>query len=287
MKKIVKCNCCGRSFRVEECVKVVDPITHYSYQCRDCYSSMGSYSHEVGTFKTEIGKKISITTGFEFELPRSWSQEKIQLTRILGKYGYTPTYDCTAGIEWKSPIYRNLNGIAKLLYSVMENQGLSLARDRSVGTHVNVWSEELSSRDWKRIQNYYEIIFRPLYETIMQDENHDKLFGRKANNWCSGFGLYHECLINMQNDKIENPRIELRICKYHDNKQFMNCLRFSNDFMKTILVNFSRNYMTDNKAAEMGKDASYATQHNQHKAEITAQKLVKVYNKYMQKALEL
>ena len=94
----------------------------------------------------------------------------------------------------------------------MENQNLRL--DSTVGTHVNVWSESLDSRDWKRIQNYYNEIFRPLYNEIVNDENHDKLFGRKMNSWCDGFGLYHECLINMQNDKIEHPRIELRICKY-------------------------------------------------------------------------
>ena len=67
----------------------------------------------------------------------------------------------------------------------------------------------------------------------------------------------------------------------------MNCLRFANDFMKTILINFCRNYMTDLEAQQQGKTSAYATAHNEHKARITAQKLVKVYNKYMEKAQNL
>jgi hypothetical protein len=57
--------------------------------------------------------------------------------------------------------------------------------------------------------------------------------------------------------------------------------------MKTILVNFSKNYMTDSEAREMGKTSEFATAHNKHKAEVTAKKLVKVYNKYLDKAQNL
>lgn len=288
MKLTAKCNVCGHEFPVSEMFKVEDRITHYSYQCPDCHERMGDYSSEVqddyftrmminkgtlieGGFKSDKSKNISITTGIEWEVGYGVDETK---HRILMKYGWMRSDDGTVQAEYKSPIYKNLNGIAKLLYSVVENGSGSIGRGS--GTHVNVWSEELDSNDWLRIQKRYKTIFRPLYEAIMNDENHDELFGRMANDWCDGFGLYHECLINMQDNKYSHPRIEFRICKYHDNKQFMNCLKFCNECMKTILVNFSRNYMTDIQAGSSVK----ATKNNDHKAEITAQKLVKVYKKY-------
>ena len=295
-KRQATCDCCGRVLAPNEGRLVYSPITKYGYQCERCFNAMESYSHEVDTFKTEKGKTISITTGFELELNKGMSPRKYQGARILGAYGFTPSYDCTCEIEWKSPVYRNLNGIAKLLYSVMEGNEIEL--NNNVGTHVNVWSEELTSRDFDRIRNYYEIIFKPLYLEVRNNDSEQKhraLFGRgiwdeddEGRRWALGFGNdYHAAFVNTESCKRDHPRIELRLCKYSNNKQFMNCLRFANDFMKTILVNFSRNYMTDSEARAMGKDASFASAHNMHKAKITAQKLVKVYNKYMEKAQNL
>ena len=288
MKTTAKCNICGNEFKTIDLIQVKDPITHYSYQCRRCHNIMLDYTAEVSSnsfqrlmenkgvlvengYKTDKAKNIPVSTGIEWEVGEGVDESK---HRILLKYGWARSHDCTVQAEYKSPIYRNLNGIAKLLYSVVENGSESIGE--GAGTHVNVWCEELNSKDWKRIQNRYNTIFRPLYDEIMNDNNHELLFGRKANRWCRGFGLYHECLINMQDDKEAHPRIEFRICKYDNNAQFMNCLKFCNEVMKTITVNYSRNYMTDREAG----NAEAATKHNNHKAEITAQKLVKVYRKY-------
>ena len=296
-KTMVRCAVCGEMFSKEECRKVKSPKTHYEYVCEEHHELMyGYFNSEVGSgneyelmmklkgimeengFKKSVAKKISITTGFEFEVGRGVNEE---LARILMTYGYMRTHDGTVQAEYKSPIYRNLNGIAKLLYSVVENGMGSIGR--GAGTHVNVWSEELDSKDWKRIQRRYNTIFRPLYEAIRNDSNHAELFGRHMSDtdgYADGFGLHHCTVINMEDGKEDSPRIEFRLCKYDNNTQFMNCLKFCNECMKTILVNYSRNFITDTEATRKGMTTEEATKHNEHKARITANKLVKVYNKY-------
>ena len=294
-KTTARCQVCGRELATSEMKKVDNPKTHYGYICQHCLNSEDYYSsNEANATKTTGTKEktLSITTGFEFETSDNMDSKRL---KMLEHYGFKATSDGSiSGSEYKSPIFNNLNGIAKLMYSMVDSPetGAGFPNLQECGCHVNVWSNELNGKDWQRIQHYYNIIFKPLYDTVANDENAYKLFGRGIKNnryayYFKGFGLHHETMINMQTEKLESghPRIELRICAYANNKQFMNCLRFSNDFMKTILVNFSKNYMTDATARQLGKTSEFATAHNRHKAEITAQKLVKVYNKYLEKAL--
>ena len=282
MKKTARCQVCGSELHVDDMVKVTDPKTHYSYQCHECHSRMMGYFTEVnennfyqncmlakgaivdGGFKTNVSKRGLITTGFELEVGYGVDESKF---RKLQNDGFTRTSDCTVQAEYKSPIYRNLNGIAKLLYSVIDNDAGSVGE--GAGTHVNVWSEALSSDDFDIIRMYYAYLFKPLYKAIMKDSNHDELFGRKANDWCNEFGCeVHESLINMQSEKRSHPRIELRICRYNTNKQFMNCLKFSNEFMQAIITHFvNKVCLTDNHI-------------NRKNARKCAKKLVMIYGKY-------
>lgn len=295
-KTTAKCQVCGRELVTSEMQKVKNPKSHYGYICSHCLRSEDYYSsNEANSTKTTGTKEktVSITTGFEFETSDNMDANRL---KMLEHYGFKATSDGSiSGSEYKSPIFNNLNGIAKLMYSMVDSEetGAGFPNLNECGCHVNVWSSDLNEKDWQRIQNYYNIIFKPLYDAVANDANAYKLFGRGIKNsrydtyYYRGFGLHHETMVNMQSNKITHPRIELRICAYANNKQFMNCLRFANDFMKTILVNFSRNYMTDSQAQAMGKTSEFATAHNRHKAEITAQKLVKVYNKYLEKAMSL
>lgn len=295
MKTTATCSQCGHEFKTIDMIKVKNPKTHYSFMCHDCHRQKYGYYDEVGEnlfserlvlkkvlevkgFKKSVSKKVSITTGFELEVGYGVDVEPF---RVLMDYGYMPTSDSTVQIEYKSPIYRNLNGIAKLLYSVIENGAGSIGN--GAGTHVNVWSEDLNKKDFQRIRKYYWSLFKPLYDTVCNDRNNHELFGRNINEcgWADGFGNNeHSAFINTEACKADHPRIEFRLCKYENNEQFMNCLKFANECMKTIMINFSNNFMTDNEAIAMGKTPEYATKHNLHKAEITANKLVKVYKKY-------
>lgn len=290
MKTTAKCLICGNTHSTANMHKVENRITHYSYMCPTCYEFMLSYfNSEIGDdnpyvrkmvrkgILTEDGKKIGYavksgeTIGFEFEVGHGVDETK---ARILQKSGFTRTEDGTVQAEYKSPILTTLNGIPKLLYSVVENGMGSIGN--GAGTHVNVWNSSLTSRDFVRIRNRYEMIFRPLFEAVRNDSHHEELFGRKMNRWCNECNANEHCsMVNMEAHKESSPRIEFRICMYHDNKQFMNCLKFCKDCMKTIRVNFCENYWTD---SEYG--TTKATEHNNHKAEITAQKLVHLYKKY-------
>ena len=280
MKTTAKCQICGCEMRTAYMVKIIDRRTHYSYQCQECNARMLGYGYEAGdddyynnlmnakgilvdgVYKSNVNKSGLITTGFELEVGQGVDEEHF---KILQNYGYARTSDCTVKAEYKSPVYRNLNGIAKLLYSVVENGAGSVGN--GAGTHINVWAEDLGVYDFDIIREYYESIFKPLYSAIMMDGEHDVLFGRKANTWCNGFSASaHETLINVQENKRSCPRIELRICKYNNNKQFMNCLKFSNEMMKAIKLHFVE------KFDALGDNTKIAQK--------TASKLVRIYCKY-------
>ena len=288
-KTMVRCSVCGEMFAKDECVKVISPKTHYEYICEEHHEMMLGYGSEVGSenlyemmmklkgvmeengFKKSVAKVVSITTGFEFEVGYGVDEE---LARILMTYGYVRTSDCTVQAEYKSPIYRNLNGIAKLLYSVVENGMGSIGT--SAGTHVNVWSENLNTLDYDRIRYFYDELFYELYEFVNEDDEHSTLFGRDIDDtdddgrkWAKGFGNdVHASFINTERCKRNHPRVEFRLCKYDNNKQFMTCLKFCNECMKTIMINFCNNYKENDMT------------HNLHKARVTSKKLVRVYKKY-------
>lgn len=281
-RKKAECTVCGRTFDVSEMVKMEDKKTHYSYQCQSCHERVDGYHFE--DFK-QVGKtkKIPVTIGCEHEFS-GLTFSQLEAVKILKNYGYNETLDSTVQREYKSPIIRNLNNVPKLLRTVYE--GNDIRNDSAAATHVNVWCDGLSTREYRRIRNYYDILFKEFYEAVRASRADAKaLFGRSMNGWCRGFSnSEHSCLVNTEACKEDKPRLELRICKYQKNEQFMNCLHFATDFMKTIIVNFLNHYMTDKEAIEMGKTAEFATKNNTHKAKVTAGKLARLYAKYVEKA---
>lgn len=270
-KTTATCIICGNIHPTANLIKVANPKTHYSYICPTCAQNTEGYNSNEANQTNTTGKKeknFSITIGTELETSANMNQDRL---KVLESYGWVATDDCSiSGPEYKSPVFHNLNGVAKLLYSVLESPetGAGLP-DAECGTHVNVWSEHLNVNDFDHIRHYYRTIFRPLFDAICRDGSHNELFGRRMNGWCDEFSpMAHCALINMESCKRSHPRIEFRICKYVENRQFMNCLKFASECMKTIAVNFCFHYSETD------------VEHNHHKAQVTAKKLVKVYNKY-------
>lgn len=270
-KTKAKCIICGNIHPTHSMRKVLNPKTHYSFICESCMNSEDDYWSNEANAPVTTGvkaKRFPITTGFEFETSANMNQDRL---RVLESYGFVATEDGSiSGHEYKSPVFHNLNGIAKLMYSVCESPETGAGiPDEDCGTHVNVWCDTLDEDDFWNIRAYYRSIFRPLWLAVRNDSDHDKLFGRKMNDWCAYCDCdIHKSMVNMERNKVRHPRIEFRICKYTENAQFMNCLKFANECMKAIAVNFCAHYYGSNMETI------------QHKADLTGKKLVKIYNKY-------
>lgn len=276
-RELVQCKVCGALHLKSECIAIKSPKYGLFYMDRDCAYKMGGYCTE-STDKKGCEKKLSITTGVELEVQHGLRDSQYLQLRLLTspEYGWQATEDCTVKVEYKSPIFNNLNSVPKLLKTVMDDNGaISHGNTCEASAHINVWSNELSSEDYELLREYYVELFSDLFDYFSYNTNDcEKLFGRHMTGWCNGFSNYeHACFINTEECKYDHPRLEFRCSCYRNNKQYMNLLKFCNEVMRILVINFFRKVRD-------GKDADHA-------AKIASGKIMKQVNKFVEKAYNL
>lgn len=241
-------------------VKVESRNTHYKYMCPNCSTSVGSYfdeNHKFRKVQTRKGNTISL----ELE-----TGNYNDLDRRLLQFEFIPTGDGSInGIEWKSPIWYNLNGLAKMLKSFLED---GMLVDRLCGSHINVGNTNMTEDDFNIIRRNFEKIFRGLHTAMESDEQTTKkLCGRsfsECRHYAGGFHpTEHASFLT-----VRENRIELRTAKLITANQYVKCIQFTEDILKTV-----RNNLTNHKD-ENGKVT-------RHKIDVTSKKLVALYRKYM------
>ena len=111
----------------------------------------------------------------------------------------------------------------------------------------------------------------------------EKLFGRYFNdytesiqNWSRTDSRYN--FINVTNNKT----IEFRLPVFKNAEQYMQVVHFCDDVVNAIIKNFICHYNDDLETLDKRR---YKTieQYRQHKAKMTANKLVKLFEKYTSK----
>jgi hypothetical protein len=129
-------------------------------------------------------------------------------------------------------------------------------------------------------------LFVPLSNAIMQDQaKAERFFGRRSNHWAEpvtfadpsgnfeGYAMKHEAMFNLQH----NYTIEFRQPKFVNAEQYMNVAKFSKDVANAIIENFIKHFMDTEWDT---RRYPTRTAYRKHKADVTAQKLVKLYEKY-------
>ena len=239
------------------------------------------YYNEHGYFtrnerKQGTTKVHGFTYGVEFETSRSTAKARIEFT----DNGYLPTQDSTVDVEYKSPIMNGLNQLAKhtVTFERLINEN-DLEVNNSCGTHFHIGGEALNADAMNYIKRFYHSLFVPLSDTLQANpEATKKLFGRPLNYWANA--IYNNCdvenhtnFINMQHSKT----IEFRACKFVNAKQYMHAVHFCDELTKTVLTNFVEHFNDEPKDKRR-----YPTQkaYRLHKAQTTAKKLVKLFEKY-------
>lgn len=277
MSRIPKCSC-------PNCNNIgIHPIPVFKRDNRNAFLCDYHYRNNEGYYtknntKQGVKKQHGFTYGVEFETSRSTPKARIEFTDI----GYLPTHDSTVNCEYKSPIMNGLNQLAKhtVTFERLVNSN-DLEVNDSCGTHLHIGGDALSAEALSYIKRFYHSLFLPLSDALNANpEATKRLFGRALNYWASPIRegcnvTEHTNFINMQHDKT----IEFRVCKFVNAKQYMHAVHFCDDTVKTVITNFVEHF---NDTPKDARRYPTMTAYRKHKAQTTAKKLIKLFEKYAQ-----
>ena len=219
-------------------------------------------------------KKHGFTFGFELETARPNAKTRAELVSV----GFMPTQDITTDTEFVSPIYKSMNPLPKKLATIEKllNNG-DFALTANEGTHFHVGhSEFINAETNAYMKRFYHSLFVPLSDAMQANpELTERLFGRGFTGYAHAVDAYsnpngHSNFINLQHSKT----IEFRLCKFQNAKQYMNVANFCRDCTNAVINNFIKHFNDENANAE----------YRRHKADIAAQKMVKLFYKYANNA---
>ena len=283
MSRIPVCMCknCNSVGTVK--VPIAKRGDRYGYLCDYHARHLEGYSHE-NDYRHGNRKKNGFTFSIELEVSNANTKARGELV----DFGFIPTSDCTVSAEYKSPIYEGLNALSKQCVSI---EGLiasgNIRIGNECGTHFHCGHREyINGTTMRYLRRFNNSLFVPLSNAIMQDtEKSKRFFGREPNEWArpvtnnspsgnvNGGYMEHSAMFNLQHDYT----IEFRQAKFVNAEQYMQVAKFAKDVTNAIIENFIKHF---NDAEWDTRRYPTKTEYRKHKANVTAQKLVKLYEKY-------
>ena len=231
-----------------------------AYICSDCVE-VGSYFDKNNNLK-HIQAGHGVWKGFELEcVPKS---EEGYLAMLWGKYELLPTEDGSLpenGVEFKTPIYRNGSGIKSAIYSWLDWVDFS---HPDCGQHINISKVTWSNVDYLIVRENADALFGKLRE-YMQHHPEDvvRVCGRNFCFYASDDVDWdtHRCFLNLSHD----DRWEWRLAKLVSPDQYYALSDMVGEMLKCVETNYLNWFFTGKR---------------DHKAEVTAKKLVSIFCKY-------
>jgi hypothetical protein len=262
---VCKCQNCGRIMdsRDYEANKIEHPSKGYIFVCDNCTTyKVNSYHLEME--RAGKPKKNGLTYSIEWEQGRRTIE-----SNILYTYGLVPGRDGTASVEWHTPVYEGLSGMAKRL-ATWEKFCLSSIGEN--GQHLNIGRKEMDGNPHivYLIQEQLHNLFDELTASMAQHSNRRKvkaIFGRTMDDeWCQDL-RFHSAenkynWINTQHTKW----LEYRICKFRTAEQYMRAIKFCTFITNTVIDN-------------MSKVLNQPRYKQAHRARVISGKLVREWNK--------
>ena len=277
------CQCCGTVLAPREgySAPLASNGGRAQYVCYSCYSGMNNISYGQHAHAAARGKqaKSGLTYSVELELKRPDALTRAELAAV----GFVATADCTTDTEFKMPPRGNLNN--SKTWSTVEqllSDGHCAITD-SEGTHVHIGHGDVEHKQedgnpTPDLINPYsmgelcrraDIMLLPLLDKWQEFPAHTvRVFGRYFNRMAkagvSDADRYRA--INITNAAT----IEYRLPRFRTAGQYRHCLKTCAALTKTVVTNYMQ-YADDEWTDPAKLD---------HKAEVTARKLVKVWCKY-------
>lgn len=294
--RTARCTRCGAVHPVNAMIKteLAKRGGRASYVCERCATTNERY-HTSNNVLQGTRKANGVGVGIEFE--SSFSDEYARNTMF--EYGFIPTHDCSiqadaydgrygyddSACEYVSGIMQGLNKASKFAVTaqtLIDNGHMKV--NGSCGTHLHVSVNKMQDSNGNLvymdyIRRFYHSLFTPLTEAMCRRPDlMTTLFGRQ-------FGHYCEPIINNSNagnrynfiNVTNDTNIEFRICKFDNASQYQEAMRFAVDATKCIVTNFCEHFndtdIDNTRYANM-------TEYRKHKAQVTAKKLVKLFEKH-------
>lgn len=248
-----------------------------AYLCEYHFREMRGYSEENHKRVGTDDKVTEFTFSFENETSASTEKARVELYNEH----FMPSRDGTVDVEYKSPIYYGMNAMSKHAATIQHliDDG-ELEINWRCGTHVHVGHKSMiNAVTMSYIRRFYHSLFLPLSDEMSNNpEAVERLFGRPLNSWAEPIEAdtdpeRHTNFANTQHDWT----LEWRVCKFVNNKQFMSAAKCCADMTGAIITNFLAHFND-----EPTDKRRYPTirEYRKHKADVTAQKMVKIFRKY-------
>jgi len=250
-------------------------------RCSDKWSLLESYSSENRKTRGS-GNRFNDTISYELETDYTSQLARIEILH----HNFLATHDSTVDIEFKSPIYHGKKALikkAKTIDSLIQSGDMEIGE--GCGTHVHVGTNntgELTPETHEYIRRFYHSLFVPLSDYLVaHPEECEKVFGRSLEEYSYyqpineySEPLNHSNFINVQHYSDECCTIEYRVCKFVNYRQFCNMIHMVVDMNHILYTNFIDHFNDTPKSGTK-------TQYRKHKADVTAKKLVKCFQKYL------
>lgn len=294
--KTASCRCCGAINFTNAMVKTPMPNrgNRNAYMCAKCATENESY-HTTNRRIDGTAKKNAVMVGIEFET--SFTDDTAR--NHMFEFGFIPTHDGSLEsdgygsrygyddntCEYVSGIWQGLNKASKFAVTAEKliSDGHMKIND-SCGTHFHVSIDSMKDSYGCKvymdyIRNYYTDIFAPLSRAMVKNDNATiSLFGRDFNHYAELIdndanwdNRYH--FINVTNDS----NIEFRLNRFVSAKQFQTVTKMEVEMVKTIVTNFCEHYNDTPTDSRRYPDMD---SYRKHKAAVTANKLVKLFEKF-------
>ena len=287
--KTAKCQNCGMTIRNDFTnatkLELRDRGGRTAYLCSNCsnkWSLMRSYSTENVAVRGS-GNRFNDSISYELETSYTSKTAWIELTH----HNFLATSDCTVDIEFKTPIYNGKKALVKKARTVadlMESGDIEIGSN--CGTHVHVGtmgnSGALNPTTHEYIRRFYHSLYVPLSDYLVEHPREcKKVFGRSLEDYSyfqpihrNSDVLNHSNFINMEHNTESCCTIEYRVCKFVNYRQFCNMVHMVVDMNHIVYTNFIEHF---NDTPKTGTQTEY----RKHKADVTAKKLVKCFQKYL------
>lgn len=278
-RKLVKCVECGRIGYNDEFIAV--PLSNRggrnAYLCPEHATRRGDRGY---TLENDV-RRGDAGHGFTFSCEMEMHGADEIMRAELESVDFIPTYDCTTDTEFKSPIWQSLNPLPKKFATIEKLINAGHGRITNAdGTHFHVGHKNyINATTIRYLQRFYHSLFIPLNNAMVNNpEATEKLFGRYFTGYACTINERtipeaHSNFINLQHSYT----IEFRLCKFKTADQYMNCVKFCKDATATIINNFIIHFNDTNIDSRRYKNI---TEYRKHKADVTAKKLVKLFEKY-------
>ena len=302
MAKITaKCTCCGTVDYTANMVKTEMPnrgMAH-AFMCRTCASRNRNY-HTANNELQGVAKVNKTMCGVEWET--AFTDEYAR--NIMFEYGFIPTHDCSIHsegngsrygydgntCEYVSGIMQGLNILSKFAVTAEKliDEG-HMKINNSCGTHFHVSIDSMKDASGNKtymgyISRFYHSLFVPLSNAMKDNPEKTKaVFGRYFDShYATAISTNSNArdrynFINVTN----NSNIEFRINRYVNAKQFQNLAKMEVEMVKAIVTNFCEHFNDSNIDNRRYENK---TAYRKHKAQVTANKLVKIFLKYAENA---